>query len=93
MRTPFFLSGHLRKFLHAKKIATLPELKQALGTTVDTTVFRKLTELSCRSSYSHCGRYYTLAETPPVRSPGPVVVSVGLVLSLGHSGIDRKSVV
>ena len=37
---------------------------QALGTIVDTTVFRKLKELSYRSSYSHRGRYYTLAEIP-----------------------------
>ena len=64
MRTPFFLSDPLRKFLRANKIATLPELKQGLGTTVDTTVFRKLKELSYRSSYSHRGRYYTLAEIP-----------------------------
>jgi len=64
MRTPSFLSDHVRQFLREKKIATLPELKQALGTTVDTTVFRKLKELSYRSSYSHRGRYYTLAEIP-----------------------------
>jgi hypothetical protein len=64
MRTPSFLSDHLREFLRLKKIATLPELKQALGTDVDTTVFRKLKELSYRSSYSHRGRYYTLAEIP-----------------------------
>jgi hypothetical protein len=64
MRTPFFLADPLRKFLRSHKIATLPELKQALGTTVDTTVFRKLKELSYRSSYSHRGRYYTLAEIP-----------------------------
>jgi hypothetical protein len=64
MRTPSFLSDHLRKLLRSKKIATLPELKQALGTTVDTTVFRKLKELSYLSSYSHRGRYYTLAEIP-----------------------------
>ncbi len=35
-----------------------------MGTSVDTTVFRKLKELSYRSSYSHRGRYYTLAEIP-----------------------------
>jgi hypothetical protein len=64
MRTPSFRSDDLRKFLRSKKIATLPELKQVLGTTVDTTVFRKLKELSYRSSYSHRGRYYTLAEIP-----------------------------
>src|ERR1700690_1826846 len=64
MRTPSFLSDRLRNLLLSKKIATLPELKQALGTTVDTTVFRKLKELSYHSSYSHRGRYYTLAEIP-----------------------------
>ena len=64
MRTPSFFSDPLRRFLRSNKIAALPELKQALGTTVDTTVFRKLKELSYRSSYSHRGRYYTLAEIP-----------------------------
>jgi hypothetical protein len=64
MRTPSFLSDRLRELLLSKIIATLPELKQALGTTVDTTVFRKLKELSYHSSYSHRGRYYTLAEIP-----------------------------
>lgn len=64
MRRPSFLSDHVREFLRRKKIATLPELKQVLGTTVDTTVFRQLKELSYRSSYSHRGRYYTLAEIP-----------------------------
>jgi hypothetical protein len=48
----------------------LPELKQALGTSVDTTVFRKLKELSCRSSYSHRGRYYTLAGIPQFDTHG-----------------------
>jgi hypothetical protein len=64
MRTPSFFSDRLRDFLRAQKIATLPELKRALGTTVDITVFRKLKELSYRSSYSHRGRYYTLDEIP-----------------------------
>jgi hypothetical protein len=70
MRTSSFLSDHLRQFLRLKRIATLPELKQALGTTVDTTVFRKLKELSHRSSYSHRGRYYTLAEIPQFDTEG-----------------------
>ncbi|MBZ5729124.1 MAG: hypothetical protein LAP87_29625 [Acidobacteriia bacterium] len=64
MRTPSFLSDRLREFLSVKRIATLPELKQALGTDVDITVFRKLKELSYRSSYSHRGRYYTLDGIP-----------------------------
>jgi len=52
----------LRSLLRKRKTATLPELKSALGTDVDMTVFRKLAELSYRSSYSHGGRYYTIDE-------------------------------
>jgi hypothetical protein len=40
----------------------MPELKAALGTDVDVTVFRKLKELGYRTSYSHRGGYYTLGE-------------------------------
>jgi hypothetical protein len=40
MRTPSFLSDHLRDFLRVQTIATLPELKLAVGTTADITVFR-----------------------------------------------------
>jgi hypothetical protein len=52
----------IRKLLLDQKIATMPELKQVLGTKVDVTVFRKLHELSYRTSYSHNGKYYTLDE-------------------------------
>lgn len=60
MRPPAFLSDALRQWLHRHKIATLAELKQALGTEVAVTVFRKLKELDYLTSYSHRGRYYTL---------------------------------
>jgi hypothetical protein len=40
----------------------LPQLKQLLGSEADSTVFRKLKELSYRTSYSHRGRFYTLDE-------------------------------
>jgi hypothetical protein len=52
----------IRDLLVRKKIATMPELKAALGTDVDVTVFRKLRELAYHSSYSHRGKYYTLDE-------------------------------
>src|SRR6266487_4930484 len=42
------------------KVATLAQLKAALGTAVDLTVFRKLSSLPYRTSYSHRGAYYTL---------------------------------
>jgi len=41
----------------------MAELKKALGTEVDVTVFRKLKHLAYRTSYSHGGSYYTLDET------------------------------
>lgn len=62
MRTSVFHSHRLLHYLRRHKIATLPELKQALGTSVAVTVFRKLKQLSYHSSYSHRGGYYTLDE-------------------------------
>src|ERR1039458_8882938 len=63
MRPPSFDAQALRKHLRRHKIATLPELKNALGTTTDLTVFRKLKLLDYLSSYTHRGRYYALRET------------------------------
>src|SRR6266581_6839539 len=62
MRPTSFLPDSLRALLLRNKIATLYDLKHALGTTVDVTVFRKLKSLDYLSSYSHRGRYYTLRE-------------------------------
>ena len=62
MRPLFFRSDALRSLLLHSKIATLDELKQAVGTSVDVTVFRKLKPLNYLTSYSHRGRYYTLRE-------------------------------
>src|ERR1017187_4886577 len=63
MRPLSFDPQALRKHLRRHKIATLPELKNALGTTTDLTVFRKLKLLDYLSSYPHRGRYYALRET------------------------------
>jgi hypothetical protein len=65
-----FTSEVLRSFLRRKQIATLEELKQILGTTSTMTVFRKLKKLGYRTSYSHRGKYYTLAEIPQFDEPG-----------------------
>jgi hypothetical protein len=62
MRPTIFSADVLRRFLRKKRIATLPQLRQLLGTEADITVFRKLKELSYRTSYSHRGRFYTLDE-------------------------------
>ena len=54
----------VRSLLQSQKIATLAELKEALGTSATMTVFRKLTGLGYRTSYSHRGKYYTLEDIP-----------------------------
>ena len=50
----------MRDLFKRLKAVTMPEMKGALGTEVDQTVFRKLTQLSYRTSYSHRGGFYTL---------------------------------
>ena len=60
MRPTQYTPDAAATLLRKQKIATLPELMAALGTEARRTAFRKLRELSCRTSYSHCGRYYTL---------------------------------
>ena len=62
MRTESFQPARLVELFRRCKIATMPELKAALGTEVDVTVFRKLKDLGYRTSYSHRGGYYTLNE-------------------------------
>ena len=62
MRSIEFSSDSLRAFLHRRKVATMAELKGALGTAVDMTVLRKLQPLGYLSSYSQRGKFYTLRE-------------------------------
>lgn len=60
MRKPIYKARSLELHFQKHKIATISELKEVLGTSVDMTVYRKLSELSYKSSYSHSGKYYTL---------------------------------
>jgi len=62
MNVERFKAADLRPLFKRRGILVMSELKKALGTQVDMTVFRKLKELSYRTSYSHGGRYYTLDE-------------------------------
>src|SRR2546426_3614692 len=55
-----FPAEKIVSLFHDRKVVTMAQLKSALGTTVAVTVFRKLAALPYRSSYSHCGAYYTL---------------------------------
>jgi len=62
MRPTSFDPSVLRQHFRRHKIADLPELKRALGTKIDLTVFRKLRHLDYLASYTHRGRFYTLPE-------------------------------
>src|SRR2546422_5523141 len=92
----FRLHGELRSLLLRNQIATLDELKQALGTSVDVTVFRKLKPLDYLTSYSHRGRYYTLREIARFNEKGlwshaTVWFSqLGTLLSTAESFVNRS---
>lgn len=62
MRPATFDPSILRQYLRRHKIADLAQLKRVLGTDTPLTVFRKLKQLDYRASYTHRGRFYTLAE-------------------------------
>jgi hypothetical protein len=60
MRTTHFEASSLLRLFRRRQIVTMDAMKAALGTTVDRTVFRKLSEFPYLSSYSQRGRFYTL---------------------------------
>jgi hypothetical protein len=60
MNTTKYHLQTLKQFFDRHKIATLDQLREALGNPARCTVFRKLGDLHYLSSYSHRGKYYTL---------------------------------
>jgi len=60
MNTTKYHLQALKQFFDRHKIATLDQLREALGNPARCTVFRKLNDLQYLSSYSHRGKYYTL---------------------------------
>jgi len=60
MRTAIFRAKSLIALFRRRRIVTMEQMKEALGTSVDMTVFRKLREVPHLSSYSHRGKFYTL---------------------------------
>ena len=62
MRPERFAADAIVRLLRRRTITTMDELKAALGSSVDVTVFRKLRTLSYLASYSHRGRFYALLE-------------------------------
>jgi hypothetical protein len=56
--------SRLNQLFRRKRAALLDDLRQALGTTSRTTIFRLLKAVGYFTSYSHAGRYYTLRRIP-----------------------------
>jgi len=61
MRPVRFVLQPLLNLFKRLRAVTMPEMKAALGTPVDMTVFRKLATLDYFTSYSHRGGFYTLS--------------------------------
>jgi hypothetical protein len=64
MRTISLPKVRLEEVIERQKMATMAQLKEALGSQLSMTVYRKLNELGYLSSCSHSGRYYTLLHIP-----------------------------
>ena len=61
MRTPQFEADTLLALFRHRRVVTMQEMKDTLGTAVERTVLRKLQEFAYYCSYSHRGKFYTLA--------------------------------
>lgn len=63
MRPISFPAATVESTLRRLRVATLPQLVEALGAPSKRTVYRKLRELDTISSYSHGGQYHALRDT------------------------------
>ena len=54
----------LRRLIQRTSVADMAALCEVLGTRSRMTVFRRLKEIGYRTSFTHAGRYYTLADIP-----------------------------
>ncbi len=60
----------LRRLFRRRQVADLDDLFEALDTRSRMSVFRRLRDVGYLSSYSHRGRYYTLADIPDFDEDG-----------------------
>lgn len=60
----------LRKLFRRRPVVQLQELGEVLETDSRMSVFRRLKEVGYRSSFTHAGRYYTLATIPSFDDQG-----------------------
>ena len=70
MKTPQYHLTALTEFLSKHRVATMEQIRAALGDPARCTVFRKLAELEALNSYSHRGKYYTLKSSARFTAQG-----------------------
>ena len=70
MLDPAASRSTLERLFAQRPVADLPRLASALGTRSRMSVFRRLSALGYLSSYTHAGRYYTLASVPEFDADG-----------------------
>ena len=94
MRSIRFALQPLLDLFDRLRAVTMPEMKAALGTQVDVTVFRKLATLPYQSSYSHRGAFYTLRSIPRFNAQGLwccrgawLIIGSARVAALKNSGL------
>lgn len=63
MRPIAFSAATVEDALRRLRVATMPQLVEALGAPSKRTVHRKLRELDALTSYTHSGQYYALRES------------------------------
>jgi len=70
MKTATFHPETVATFLKRRKIATLGEIGEAMGSASPRTIFRNLSRVEYLSSYSHRGKFYTLRSIARFSSEG-----------------------
>jgi hypothetical protein len=50
----------LHNLINRKRVVAMDDMFRALDTQCRMSIFRRLKEIGYRTSYTHCGRYYTL---------------------------------
>jgi hypothetical protein len=97
MKTATYQAEALKRLFEDRKVATMSEMKEALGTAVDMTVFRKLREIPYLTSYSHRGAFYTLRSVAQFDSCGlwnhgsAWFSEVGTLIDTVERLVDRSS--
>lgn len=93
MRPVSFHAGHIVELLKSNKIATIEELKKAIGAESSITIYRKLNELNYLSSCSHSGKYYTLRRIVRFNHKGLCFINSVLFSSYGTLAETIKALI